>query len=136
MFLGYAGPKGQALIDRRLYLPKEWVEDAGRLKAAGVPAAVAFTAKPKIGIAMVAAARDAGVPCAWVLGDKVYGSDKSLRVRLENREKPYVLGVRANERLTMGDFHTHTAEDLAAGLSSDEWRRLPEGRGIERATPL
>ena len=90
VFLGYASPKGHALIDRRLYLPKEWAEDAGRLKAAGVPEAVTFATKPKIGIAMVAAALDAGVPCGWVLGDSVYGSDKSLRGMLENREKPYV----------------------------------------------
>ena len=129
VFLGYASPKGHALIDRRLYLPKEWAEDAGRLKAAGVPEAVTFATKPKIGIAMVAAALDAGVPCGWVLGDSVYGSDKSLRGMLENREKPYVLCVRANERLMMGDFHTHTAADLAAHLSADEWRRLPAGEG-------
>ena len=32
-FLGYAGPKGHALIDRRLYLPKDWSEDAERRKA-------------------------------------------------------------------------------------------------------
>ena len=129
VFLGYAGPKGHALIDRRLYLPKDWAEDAERRKAAGVPDDVTFATKPKIGVAMVAAALDAGVPCAWVLGDSVYGSDKSLRVMLESREKPYVLSVRANERLMMGDFHTHTAEDLAAGLAADEWRRLPAGEG-------
>lgn len=30
VFLGYACRYGQALIDRRLYLPKEWAEDAAR----------------------------------------------------------------------------------------------------------
>ena len=29
----------------------------------------------------------------------------------------------------MGDFRTPTAEDLAAGLSGDDWRRLPAGEG-------
>ena len=129
VFLGYAGPKGHALIDRRLYLPKDWADDAERRTAAGIPDDVTFATKPKIGVAMVAAALDAGVPCAWVLGDSVYGSDKSLRVMLESREKPYVLSVRANERLMMGDFHTHTAEELAAGLAAGEWRRLPAGEG-------
>ena len=28
VFLGYATPKGRALIDRELYLPKEWAGDA------------------------------------------------------------------------------------------------------------
>jgi SRSO17 transposase len=129
VFLGYAGPKGHALIDRRLYLPKEWNEDAERRKAARVPDDVTFVTKPKIGAAMVEAALDAGVPCAWVLGDSVYGSDKSLRIMLESRNKPYILSIRGNERLMMGDFCTHTAQDLAAGLSADQWRRLPAGEG-------
>ena len=30
VFLGYATPKGRALLDRALYLPKEWADDAGR----------------------------------------------------------------------------------------------------------
>ena len=129
VFLGYAGPKGHALIDRRLYLPKDWADDAERRTAAGIPDDVTFATKPKIGVAMVAAALDAGVPCAWVLGDSVYGSEKSLRVMLESREKPYVLSIRGNERLMMGDFHTRTAEELAAGLAAGEWRRLPAGEG-------
>jgi SRSO17 transposase len=79
---------------------------------------VEFATKPKIGIAMVAAALNAGVPCAWVLGDAVYGSDKTLRVVLERHDKPYVLSIRGNERLMMGDFRTHSAEELAADLSA------------------
>ena len=130
VFLGYASPNGHALIDRRLYLPKDWIEDAERRRRRlGVPDDVTFATKPKIGVSMVAAAIEAGVPCAWVLGDSVYGSDKTLRVMLESHDKPYVLSVRGNERLMMGDFRTHTAEDLAAGLSADEWWRLPAGQG-------
>ena len=129
VFLGYASAKGHALIDRRLYLPKEWATDVERREAACIPDEVAFTTKPKIAIEMVAAALDAGVPCAWVLGDAVYGSDKTLRVSLEERDKPYVLAVRGNEKLTMGDFHTYTAEQLAADLAPHEWQRLPAGVG-------
>jgi SRSO17 transposase len=129
VFLGYASQRGHALIDRRLYLPKDWIEDGERRKAAGIPDDVEFATKPKIGIAMVKAALNAGVPCAWVLGDAVYGSDKTLRVMLERRDKPYVLSIRGNERLMMGDFRTHTAEDLAASLTMDQWRRLPAGQG-------
>ena len=136
VFLSYAGPQGHALIDRRLSLPKDWIAAAERRNAANIFADFTFATKPKIGIAMVAAALHAGVPCAWVLGDKVDGGAKSLRVMLERRDKPYVLSIRGNERLTMGDFRTHTAEDFATGLSSDDWRRLPEGRGFERAPPL
>jgi SRSO17 transposase len=62
VFLGYASPKGHALIDRRLYLPKDWIEDAERRRTVGVPIDVAFATKPKIGVSMVALAIEAGVP--------------------------------------------------------------------------
>jgi SRSO17 transposase len=62
VFLGYASAKGHALIDRRLYLPKELATDVERREAACIPDEVAFTTKPKIAIEMLAAALDAGVP--------------------------------------------------------------------------
>ncbi len=62
VFLGYASRKGHALIDRRLYLPKPWVEDMERRKKTHVPDDIVFATKPKIGIMMVEAALDAGVP--------------------------------------------------------------------------
>jgi SRSO17 transposase len=130
VFLGYSSAKGHALIDRRLYLPKDWAEDGERRKKTHVPDEVAFATKPKIGIAMVEAALDAGVPCSWVLGDSVYGCDKSLRVMLESREKPYVLAVRSDEKLTIDtSFKTRTAQDITTSLKTKDWRRLPAGQG-------
>jgi SRSO17 transposase len=130
VFLGYASAKGHALIDRRLYLPKDWAEDAERRKKTHIPDEVAFATKPKIGIGMVEAALDAGVPCSWVLGDSVYGCDKSLRVMLEGREKPYVLAVRSDEKLTIDtSFKTRTAQDIATSIKANDWRRLPAGQG-------
>src|ERR1700741_4513178 len=79
VFLGYASPKGHALIDRRLYLPKHWAEDQELRQKVHIPDEIAFATKPKIGAMMVQAALNAGVPCSWVLGDTVYGCDKSLR---------------------------------------------------------
>jgi len=130
VFLSYASPKGHALIDRRLYLPQDWSEDAERRTETHVPDDVVFATKPKIGTAMVKAALDAGVPCSWVLGDCVYGSDKGLRMMLENHGKPYVLCVRGNERLVIdGSFRSRTAENVAADLTPQDWHRLPAGQG-------
>jgi len=42
VFLGYASPLGQVLIDRRLYLPEAWAGDAARRRRVHVPEAVAF----------------------------------------------------------------------------------------------
>src|SRR5436189_1394463 len=66
VFLGFASRLGQALIDRRLYLPEAWASDAARRAKAQVPADVAFATKPEIARDLIAAALDAGVPCAWV----------------------------------------------------------------------
>src|SRR3954447_11508995 len=85
VFLGYASRHGHALIDRALYLPAGWAGDAGRRAGAGVPAAVAFATKPRLGAAMLGRALDAGVPCSWVTGDSVYGADRALRRRIEAR---------------------------------------------------
>jgi SRSO17 transposase len=42
VYLVYAGAGGHAFIDRALYLPRSWTENAQRLRAAGVPDDVAF----------------------------------------------------------------------------------------------
>src|SRR4051794_1609429 len=85
VFLGYASRHGHALIDRALYLPEGWAGDEDRRAEAGVPAAVAFATKPKLGAAMLERALGAGVPCSWVTGDSVYGADRALRRRIEAR---------------------------------------------------
>ena len=97
MFLSYASRFGQALIDRRLYLPKDWADDAARRAEAAVPEDTGLATKPEIARDLIASALDAGIPCAHVLADALYGSDKSLRVMLERREQAHVLAVRSNE---------------------------------------
>ena len=53
VFLGYASRHGHALIDRALYLPEVWANDAARRSAAGVPADTAFATKPQLGRQML-----------------------------------------------------------------------------------
>lgn len=132
VFLGYASRWGQALIDRRLYLPEAWAGDAERRQRVQVPAAVAFATKPQIARDLIAAALDAGVPCAWVLADALYGSDSRLRRMLEGRGQPYVLAVRSNHHLRFltrtGLIQTDPA-GLADALPQDAWALHPAGEG-------
>src|SRR3982750_4851263 len=99
VFLAYGSRRGHALIDRRLYLPEAWAGDAERRRAAKVPEGIPFLTKPEIAREMTARALDAGVPCAWVLGDEVYGADRRLRLMLEERGKPYLLTIRSNDEV-------------------------------------
>jgi SRSO17 transposase len=52
VFLTYASTQGYTLLDRRLYLPEEWVNDpayAERRRKCGVPAEITFQTKPALG---------------------------------------------------------------------------------------
>ena len=131
VFLSYASRFGHALIDRRLYLPKNWAEDDVRRATAAIPDGQCFMTKPEIARDLIAAALDAGIPCAYVLADALYGSDKSLRVMLEQREQPHVLAVRSNERLMAGSFHTRSTTEIADAIAPGDWQRLAAGEGAK-----
>ena len=80
VFLTYASGKGHALIDRELYLPEAWCDAPDKRAEAAIPDEVAFATKPALAGQMIGRALDAGLPCAWVLGDEIYGSDRRLRM--------------------------------------------------------
>ncbi|WP_406191863.1 transposase [Streptomyces sp. NBC_01017] len=72
----WASGTGQALIDRELYLPREWTKDRKRCRRARVPDRVAFAVKPRLAEQMI----DRAVPDlpqgrVWVAADEVYGRD-------------------------------------------------------------
>jgi SRSO17 transposase len=134
VFLAYASGRGHALIDRELYLPQDWAEDGARRATAGIPRAVSFATKPQLAQRMIARAIAAGVPFAWVVGDEVYGSDRRLRLFLEQHERPFILTVRSNEKLwsvLAGRLGQQTAADLAAALPDAAWHRLSAGAGAK-----
>jgi SRSO17 transposase len=134
VFLAYASARGHALIDRELYLPKEWAEDEERRAAAKIPPAVSFATKPQLALRLIARAIAAGVPFSWALGDEVYGSDRRLRLFLEAHERPFVLAVRRNEKVWAvlgGHFGQHTTADLTAALPATAWQCLSAGPGAK-----
>jgi SRSO17 transposase len=88
VFLSYASRSGRALVDRELYLPKEWAADAARRAEARVPEQVAFQTKPQLAQQMLARAVAAQVPAGWVTADEVYGGDARLRAWLEDTTWP------------------------------------------------
>jgi SRSO17 transposase len=126
VFLGYASRHGHALIDRALYLPGGWATDPARRAAAGVPEEVAFATKPKLGRQMLARALAAGVPCAWVVGDSVYGADSALRRFIEASGRGYVLEVTSAQRLGV-----RRVDAWAEALPDEAWQRLSAGDGAK-----
>lgn len=133
VFLSYASRWGHTLIDRRLYLPQAWAEDRERRAKSAVPEDVTFMTKPEIARQLIAKALDAGILCAFVLGDALYGSDRRLRRMLEARKQPYVLAIRSNETLRVGgeSLELTTAATLGDELQPDDWHCHAAGEGAK-----
>jgi SRSO17 transposase len=129
VYLGYSAPRGHALIDRELYVPRSWTTDPGRCAAAGIPDGTAFATKPALARRMLARTLDAGVPAGWVTGDEVYGSDPGLRCDLERRQLGYVLAVACDHRVNAGT--RQRADTLAARLPRCAWQRYSAGAGAK-----
>ncbi len=128
VFLAYASPRGHAFLDRALYLPKNWAEDAARREAAGVPPDVRFATKGELAQVMLARAFAAAVPAAWVTGDEIYGNDGTVRRWLEGQQRPYVLAV-ARSHPIWHDGVQVRVEALVAEVPEDGWQRIEVGAG-------
>ena len=133
VFATYASRHGHAFIDRVLYLPKAWTEDAARLKAAHVPPDTKFATKPQLALAMIERALAAKVPFAWVAADSVYGTGQ-IEAALRRAGKGYVLGVSSDHLFnSWGDKPQigGSAEQIARDLPPSQWQRLSAGEGTK-----
>ena len=83
-------------IGYRLYLPKEWAEDAERREKTGVPEEVRFQTKPEIALDQIRAAIAAKVPGGVVLADAAYGMNTEFRDGITELELQYVVGVQSS----------------------------------------
>ena len=128
VFLAYASPRGRALVDLELYLPKWWTEDRDRCREAGVPDDVQFASKPELARVMLERALDAGVPAAWVTADEAYGKDGGFRGWLEQRRAGYVVAVPKSQAVA-GDAGRSRADVLTAHAPDQAWKRRSCGNG-------
>ena len=139
VFLAYASERGQAFIDRELYLPEEWALDKERRERAGVPDEVGMRTKPELAKEMLRRALEAGVKAGWVVADSLYGDSRRLGMFLEDREQPYVLALSGKAHVWSG-FYQHRVSTLLDALREGElpsaqaaaeegWKRLSAGEG-------
>lgn len=82
VFLSYASQHGYTLVNRRLYLPQEWVEDKEyeeRRAKCGVPEEIAFKTQPALALEMVQEVdEDGALPFRWLTCDEAFGRDTSF----------------------------------------------------------
>jgi len=129
VYLTYAAPRGHALIDRALYLPRSWAGDPARCDDAGIPTSKRdFATKPALAKALITRALDAKVPAAWVAGDEVYGADPRLRAAIRDHGLGYVLAVSANRRMPTAAGPIRV-DRLPAMLPIRAWQKHSAGAG-------
>ena len=95
IYLAYVGRSEHALVDVRLFLPKEWARDRRRRAKAGVPKGVRFRTRHELALEMLDE-RGPLLPHAWVSGDDELGRCSWFRRELRERHECYLLAVPSN----------------------------------------
>ena len=81
-------------IDTRLYLPKEWTDDAQRCDKAGIPQSErVFKTKSQLALEIVEQARRNGVRFGWVGADAGYGSGPDFLFALADAGHTFLIDI-------------------------------------------
>jgi SRSO17 transposase len=94
LFLAYACRHGHTLVDRRLFLPKQWARDRQRRRKTHVPKGTRYRERWQIGLGLVDRATD--LPHGWVTADSELGRVAAFRAGLRRRRKRYLVEVPAS----------------------------------------
>ena len=95
IYLGYVSRREHALVDVRLYLPKEWATDRPRRTKAGVPKEIRFRTRHELALEMLDE-HGALLPHGWISGDDEMGRSSWFREQLRARGEHYLLAVPSN----------------------------------------
>ena len=81
------------LLEGRLYLPQEWVDDTKRCEQANIPEDERiYRTKPELAVEILKSI-PAQVTYDWVGGDDIYGNSFTVRKHLYDQKKAFVLDV-------------------------------------------
>ena len=136
VFLAYASAQGATLLDRRLYLPQEWLADpafAERRAKCRIPEEISFQTKNELALAMVeAVVASQSLRCRWFLGDEAFGRDTSLLDAIDGLGLWYMVEVPLTTPLWLDEEPTATTPRTLFGtLAGSVWRRHLVGEGTK-----
>ena len=92
VFMGYVSRKEHALVNTRLYLPKEWAKDRKRRARCGVPAKIRYETRHQLALQMLAESGPL-LPHEWITGDDEMGRPYRFRRDLHDLQERYLLAV-------------------------------------------
>ena len=95
IYMGYVSREEHALVDTRLYLPKEWTQDPKRRKKAGIPKGTRYRTRHQLCLEMLKEHGDQ-LPHQWIAGDDEMGRPSWFRRRLHKLGEQYLLSVPSN----------------------------------------
>jgi len=98
IYMGYVSSKEHALVDTRLFLPREWTKDKQRREKAGVPKEIRYRTRHQLCLEMLAQHGDQ-LPHAWIAGDDEMGRPYWFRRRLDTLGEQYLLAVPCNTQI-------------------------------------
>ncbi|MDP3596127.1 MAG: IS701 family transposase, partial [Nitrospirota bacterium] len=99
VYLGYASRKGYSLIEGRLFMPGQWLEEGHteQRQVCGVPEGLEFKTKPEIGLELLKSAIQRGeLPFFWVAADALYGDSPAFRDGVAATGKSYFTAIKDN----------------------------------------
>jgi SRSO17 transposase len=136
VLLAYASAHGTTLLDRRLYLPREWLEDAAfaeRQATCRLPADVTFQTKQDLALAMVQAVISSqALRCRWFLADEASGRDTGLLDAVADLGLWYLVEVPLDPALwPVGATAATTPQALFTTLAGSQWQRERMGTGTK-----
>ncbi|MEV5012927.1 IS701 family transposase [Streptomyces sp. NPDC055692] len=120
----------RVVIDRALYLPRDWAADEERRTVAGIPEEIMFATKLQQTAAMVKNALDLGVRARWFAGDEVY-SGRELRRNLRGFGLGYAVGVSHAHTVTDGAGRRWKAGRFINKVLPHQWMRMRTGHGTK-----
>ncbi|MFN8575188.1 MAG: IS701 family transposase, partial [Gemmatimonadaceae bacterium] len=132
VYLGYVSPEEHALVNVRLYLPRQWARDRKRRQKCHVPREVRFQTRHALCLSML---DEMGhlLPHAWIAGDDEMGRSSAFRRELRARKEQYLLAVPSNTLIRDLESVPAQADEAAPRRRApftrvDHWRDdLPAG---------
>lgn len=136
VFLAYASQHGATLLDRRLYLPREWLEDpafAERRRKGRVPPEVSFQTKNALALEMLTElVTSQSLHCRWLLADEAFGRDSHFLDAVAALGLWYMVEVPLDTTIwTRSRSPATTPKALASTLAAKAWRQVTLGDGTK-----
>jgi SRSO17 transposase len=95
VYMGYVSSKEHALVDVRLYLPKDRANDRAHRAKCHIPKHVRYRTRHQLALEMLQQKRDL-LPHAWIAGDDEMGRSGRFRRQLRESQERYLLAVPSN----------------------------------------